>query len=243
MRVAGYADGPALCAGLATGRTPDVIVTALRDAQGRSLTPLVQRLRARFPAVPVVAYAVLSPQTVGDVVDATRLGIAEVALHGHHDLAAVLQHVASASLSRRVADAAIDAVAGRIAPAALPVVRHCLANAHAVPSVAEIAAALHMSRKTVAERLAGNGLPPASALVSWGRILLAARCFEDPEVPVERTALALGFDSGTGLRHMLARYTGLSAGEIRARSGLAGVLPLFVAALGSAAREGERGAG
>lgn len=235
-----YPDAGALCAGMAAGQSADVVVTALRDAQGRPAVSLVRRLRASFPAVPVVGYATVSPQAASDIVEATRSGLAAAVLHGFDDLAVVLQQVVATTAAHRIADIALIAVSGRLTPATLPVVSYCLANAHVAPAVEQIAAALNISRKTMAMRLAADGLPPASALVSWGRVLLAARWLEEPGCPTERVALALGFDSGTGLRHMLARYTGLRAIEIRTRGGLTGVLPPFAAALDGGAREPER---
>lgn len=240
IQVSSYAEGNALCAAVAAGAPPDAILMALRDAHGRSLMPLVQRLRARCPGVPIVVYATISPCVARDLMDAARLGVVEAVLHGDDDLVAVLHRVVSATAACRLADAALAAVRTPLAPAVVPVVLYCLAHAQAVPSVAEIAAAFNVSRKTIAARLAAEGLPPASALVSWGRVLLAARWLEDARCPVERAALALGFDSGTGLRHMIARRTGLSSSEIRSRGGLAAVLPLFAVALeGSRCKEGK----
>jgi AraC-like DNA-binding protein len=108
-------------------------------------------------------------------------------------------------------------------------VRYCLTNAHTAPTVEHTAAALGVRRQTIAARLAVAMLPTASSLVSWGRLLLAARLLEDAERSVERVAHALAFDSGSALRHMLMRYTGLRPAQVRARGGLAEVLPLFVA--------------
>jgi len=110
-------------------------------------------------------------------------------------------------------------------------VRYCLAHAPVAPPVAEVAAALGVTRKTVAARLAAEALPPASALVGWGRVLLAARCLEDAHRSAEHVVHALGFADTTGLRHLLTRYTGLRTEQVRARGGLSAVLPMFAATL------------
>lgn len=245
VHVLAYPDPTALCTGLAAGRLPDAVVTGLRDSHGRSVTPVLRRVRARFPAVPVIVYDVPSPDVARHLLEAARLGVSAAALHGFDDVAVVLRRVVDAAAARHVADAALALAGTRLGRATRPVVGYCLNHAHTVPTVDQVAVALGVSRKTVAARLAAERLPAASTLVSWGRVLHAARWLEDANCPVERVALALGFDSGTGLRHMLARYTGLRATEVRGAGGLAGVLPLFVAALdvgGAGTRAVMRGA-
>lgn len=66
--------------------------------------------------------------------------------------------------------------------------------------------------------------------MGWGRLLTAAWWLADGARPVEAVAHALGYADAPGLRHMLARYTGLRVGEVRA-AGSAVVVGLFAAAL------------
>lgn len=136
--------------------------------------------------------------------------------------------------------AAIDA---RLTAPTRPIVKLCLEHAPTAPSVERIAARVGVSRKTVALRLAVDRLPPASELVGWGRMLFAGRLLEDMGRPVEQIAFALGFQSGTALRHMLQRYTGLRAAQVRAQGGYKAVLPIFVASLASSAAPALAAAG
>jgi AraC-like DNA-binding protein len=227
----------ATLAALSAVRAADALVMVLRDGDGRSALPLVRRVRGGFPSVPIVAYGTLSPQFARDVLEAARWGVAALALHGYDDLFGVVARVLRESTNARVVDAALAAVDVQLSAPSRRVLRYCLEHADSAPLVEEVAADLGVRRNTINSWLAADALPPASVIVSWGRVLLASRLLEDSGRPVEHIALALGFDSGTALRHMLCRYTRLRPGEIRARGGLAAVLPLFTAALGHARHE------
>jgi len=108
------------------------------------------------------------------------------------------------------------------------VIEYCIEHARAAPTVAQLAAAIGVHRKTLVNWMLQDHLPPPRAITGWCRILLAARLLEDPGRSVESVALDLGFGSGTELRNMLRRYTGLRAGEIRGRGGFQQVLHLFM---------------
>lgn len=209
---------------------PDLYLTALRDAAGHSVAPFLQAFHFAFPRVVVVAYGSLSPQFARDLLS-TASNVTEVTLHGYDDLPALVARLLNRTTGRHVADLALAAVDGRLSRVTRPVVGYCLASAHAPQTVERVASAFGVRRKTVASWLRADELPPASTVIGWGRVLLAARYLEDVDRSVERVALGLGFDSGSALRHMLARYTRLRATEIRARGGFAGVLPLFTSAL------------
>ncbi len=206
---------------------PDLLLTALRDAAGRPATPLLRRVHAAFPCASVVVYGALSPQLARDLLGVARCGVTEVALHDFDDLQALVVRVLRRASTRHIAELALAAVDGRLSRVTRPVVGYCLSSAHSPRTVEDVASMFGVCRKTVASWLRADGLPPCSALVGWGRVLLAARYLEDMERSVERIAFTLGFESGSALRHMMLRYTHLRTAEIRARGGFAGVLPLF----------------
>src|SRR5581483_2431497 len=72
-------------------------------------------------------------------------------------------------------------------------------------------------------------LPSLAASISWSRLFVAARLLEDLHRPVGRVALHLGFASGSALRGMLKRYTGLTPGEVRCGGGLDRVIDAMCA--------------
>lgn len=229
-----YPDLAAVHTGLATDPPPAAVVTELRAAGGRPVVATLGRVHTRFPAVPIVVYSVPAPGLASDLIEAAPW-VTAAALHGMDDLVAVIRRVVSKAAVREVATTALARVDPRLGPTTRPIVEYCLAHAADTPGVTQVALALGVSRKTVAARLAAERLPPASTLVGWGRVLLAAQSLEDTRRSIECVAHALGFADGTGLHHLLARYIGRRAGEVRATGGLAGVLPLFAAALDAGA--------
>ena len=231
VQIARYRDFPSLCAALVSMSPPRAVVTGLRDSRNRSCVPDVGRLCSRHPAVPVVSYDAPAPAIASDIVRAARAGVAASALHGADDLAGVLGRAVATTGCRRVADRALALVDGRLDHTPRPILEFCLVHAASDPSVEAVAAAVGVSRKTVAARLAAAGLPPAGTLVCWGRVLLAAWWLQHDGRAVERVAHALGFADGTGLHHLLVRYTGRSPRQVREAGGLGAVLPQFAAAV------------
>ena len=56
---------------------------------------------------------------------------------------------------------------------------------------------------------------------------MAARLLEDPGRTIEQVALKLDFASGTALRNMFKRYTGLRTTEVRENGGVRCLLHAF----------------
>jgi AraC-like DNA-binding protein len=115
-----------------------------------------------------------------------------------------------------------------------PIVEHCVLRARTPLTVAGVARALGVHRKTLVNKLRRAGFPGPRAIIGWSRLLLAAHALEDPGRPVERIALDLEFASATAMCNMLRRYTGLRPREVRENGGVACVLHLFTRALGDA---------
>lgn len=67
--------------------------------------------------------------------------------------------------------------------------------------------------------------------------MIAARLLDDPGRTVEQVALMLDFPSGTALRNMFKRYTGLRTSEVRQNGGVRCVLHAFKKELVGAAHE------
>jgi AraC-like DNA-binding protein len=115
----------------------------------------------------------------------------------------------------------------------LPILRYCLEQGRRALTVEQVAQALHVHRKTLVDRLTAAGFPSPSALISWSRLMVAARLMEDPGRSIEQVALVLDFPSGTSMRNMVKRYTGLRPAEIRENGGMRCVLHAFKHAIGA----------
>jgi AraC-like DNA-binding protein len=201
-----------------------VVITELWDASGAPTAIVVEHLRARFPAIPVVAYCTLCHTTSRELLAMARAGVNGFVLRGIDDVGDALRVALAAADDNCFELAMSRELATVLAADVQPVVAHCLSHARCAYTVTAAAAALGVSRRTLFNRLANAGLPSPSAVISWCRLLLAARLLEDPERSVESIALALEFGSAAALRGMLRRYTGVLPNDVRRRGGAAYVL-------------------
>ena len=70
-------------------------------------------------------------------------------------------------------------------------------------------------------------MPPPSALLAWGRILLAIELLHDRTVSVERAAYEVGLPDSAALVHLCRRHAGPTPGEIRELGGLKHAISLL----------------
>lgn len=204
-----------------------VVVLDMRDVDGASTLRSVRRVREEFPSVPVVLYCALAPTTSRDVLDFARAGVNDLVLRGVDDLRTTLRGAVQSALDHCSAKGMLGELRPLVPPSVEPFLRFCLENGRRNLTVEEVAIALGVHRKTLFDRLNAAGLPSPSLIIAWARLLTAARMLEDPGRSVEQVALLLDFPSGTSLRNMMKRYTGLRSGEVRENGGVRCVLHAF----------------
>ena len=123
-----------------------------------------------------------------------------------------------------------------VPPALAGFVEFCVYFPHEAKGGAQVARALGVHRKTLVNQCARTGMPTPSVLVSWCRVLHAAVLLSTSTRPVDQIARLLDFQSGTALRNMFRRYTGMRPSEVRGREQLGAVLAVFRAAIRDGAR-------
>jgi AraC-like DNA-binding protein len=203
------------------------IVVDRRDRDGSSTLPGVRRIRDEFPSIPVVLYCALSPDASREVLDFARAGVDQLVLQGVDDLRTPLRGAVLAAQDHVSARAWLAELEFLVPANVMPFFRYCLEHARRDLGVEEVAEALGVHRKTLVDRLNAVQLPLPSSIISWSRLLIAARLLEDPGRTVEQVALLLDFPSGTSLRNMMKRYTGLRSREVRENGGVQCVLHAF----------------
>ncbi len=208
-----------------------VVVLDTRDREGLSTLNTVRHIRENYPSVPVVLYFAISPDTSRDVLPFARAGVNDLVLRDVDDLRYSLRLALSTAADHCSARTILSELEPLIPASVTPMLRYCLENGRRNLTVEDVADALNVHRKTLVARLSGANLPTPSALISWCRILVAARLLEDPGRSVEQVALLLEFPSGTSMRNMMKRYTGLRPGEIRENGGVRCVLHAFKQAM------------
>ncbi|MEO6445520.1 MAG: helix-turn-helix domain-containing protein [Gemmatimonadaceae bacterium] len=219
-----FCERPAELRALIENDLASVVVVDLRDREGNSTLALVRDIRESFPSIPVLLYCAISPDTSRDVLAFARAGVNDLVLRDVDDLRWTLRTALSTAADHCSARTIIGMLEGIIPPNIMPMIRYCLENGRRAMTVEDVAEALSVHRKTLVDRLTAAGLPTPSAVIAWCRMLVAARLLEDPGRSIEQVALLLDFPSGTSLRNMMKRYTGLRPGEIRENGGVRCVL-------------------
>lgn len=219
-----FCERPAELRALIENDLASVVVVDLRDREGNSTLALVRDIRESFPSIPVLLYCAISPDTSRDVLAFARAGVNDLVLRDVDDLRWTLRTALSTAADHCSARTIIGELEGIIPPNIMPMIRYCLENGRRAMTVEDVAEALSVHRKTLVDRLTAAGLPTPSAVIAWCRMLVAARLLEDPGRSIEQVALLLDFPSGTSLRNMMKRYTGLRPGEIRENGGVRCVL-------------------
>ncbi|HEY5220459.1 MAG TPA: helix-turn-helix domain-containing protein [Gemmatimonadaceae bacterium] len=183
----------------------------------------IRQLKQRWPGMSLLTYSTITQDRVRDAFDAGRMGMDALIVADQDDaprqLLARIEHAESRSLGSEVRLALGDVDAG-VRDAVLLVIT----RAHERLSPAGLARLLALPRRTVSHRLASAGYPPPRRLLTWGRLIVAARMLEDPHRTADRVAENLGFPSGSAFRNVCQRYLHSTPGDIRRRGGSAFVV-------------------
>jgi transcriptional regulator GlxA family with amidase domain len=155
----------------------------------------------------------------------------EVVVRGCENLSEEISAIEKQVESERVTRLVLEQLPAPVSPFARQVVQQSLRCAREPCRVNALASDLGLPRRTLAQKLERSGMPSPSALLSWSRLIHAASCLQSPACSIESVGLALGFGSGTGLRNMLRRYSGLCCTEVRSFSGLLHLIVLFCATI------------
>jgi AraC-like DNA-binding protein len=220
------------------------VVVELRDVENTPVAPTIQRLRAQWPLVPVLAYCAVRNPSAPDLLAAARAGLNGLLVADGDGQANSLLDVlgtfaqAEDEVTARRAWAAVSDV---VPESARVVVEYCLTHGRQALTVDEVARALGMHRKTLWMRLDRTGLPSPEKLINWARLLHAAHRLETTKLSLARIATEHSYGTRGALRNMLFRYTGLTPATIQAPGGFERILAAFRAELQARSRHGVIG--
>jgi AraC-like DNA-binding protein len=200
-----------------SARRPDCVLVTPWDDLGRSSAATVHRLRSRFPWLPIAVYCHHEPRSAHEIAALTQAGADTFIISGYDDLGLSLRQRIAFAWSKRAAEEALVAPERWKTPESEPILSYCLHHSAEPLTVRSVADALSLDRSTLGRRLMAASLPAPRHLIPRCRLLCAARWLENSERSVERAGLPLRFGSGSALRHMFRRYTGLRPVEVRAR--------------------------
>lgn len=192
----------------------------------------IWRLRARHPALELVAYADFAGRPAGDPFTLAQLGVRAVVPRGAADEAVMLAACLDLAPGWTPLEALIERLR-TVLPASVhgwlePVLRSPL-EPRTVP---ELARRARCSARTLRRTLAAAGLPSPEQLLAWRRLLHAARLLEDPGRSVESVARTLDLSSGAALRKTLKAMAGLRPRDLVPGCGVRLLAERFLAACG-----------
>jgi AraC-like DNA-binding protein len=183
----------------------------------------VRQLRSRAPRAAMVAYVEAARARPRDMFDAGRCGIEALIVAGEDDAPQTLVALIDRAAARGAAALVMSRLTG-----ARPLVRDAVllavTRAHERLTPDTLARHAASSRRALTRRLTAATLPPPHQLITWGRLIVAARLLEHVDRSAESVARALDFPSPSAFRNTCRRYLGATPMEVRAAGGAAWVV-------------------
>jgi AraC-like DNA-binding protein len=196
------------------------VILDARDAAGRPTAGLARQVTQLFPTIPVVGYCTTGAESSHDIIALSTAGVHELVFKKQDDHAAMLRRLLMSAEQACAAELVQRHLRHRVPPRVWPLVEYCLQNPEDAHTVEQVAQALGLHRKTLANYCKAEGFAPPGTMVAWCLILLTTALLATPGITVERIAMQLNFPSGTALRNMLKRHTKLRPIDLRTATAL-----------------------
>jgi AraC-like DNA-binding protein len=206
-----------------------VLILEAHDREGRPTAPLVAEIRRDFPSVSIIAYWEPGRTPSSAIVPMMHAGAHQLITHPHDDAQCAFKTAFLDAERRTVADHVLAALADVVPPVARPLIDLYLRGADGPMPVTEAARQLGVHRKTLRNRMDAAGLPAPADLRAWCRMFMAGRLLDEPGRTVESVALQLEFTTGSALRNLIKRRTGLAPYMLRDAGGLQYLITCFTA--------------
>jgi len=198
-------------------RPVDAIVVDPRIDGGMDLEPL-EALLGRFPALPVVLYTALSPDSVKAMVELAKHGVRHVVLRGFDDNPRRFRELLLELPARQVSDMVWAKVAPCLAgsPPLLERALWRLFDApHRFEDVEAVAQAEGMTRRSFDRWLDRAGLASARKIVLGARLARAFYFLRDPAYQLSDVTRKVGLPSPRLLARQIRAATGLTPTALR----------------------------
>ena len=205
-----------------------LVATELRDRIGISVVPLLAYAAARAAAPSLVVRISVADAAADDIVGFAAARIpARVSLRG----VAPLDDALLAALGGHRDPSPDLVILERVGPLLPHPVRAFVVLCAVAPSprlhVGRAAALLGVARRTLENRLASAGIPPARRVIGWCAALHAAWRLDVLGHSRKRVATELGFATDAAVANLLARYCGCSPTSLRNHGGFQTQLERF----------------
>ena len=203
------------------------LLVDLFDDTGAATAPAIEVIRSHDRDLPIVLWCPPHEVSSDRFSEACRAGVTGVLFQssGAFEQYALTQLVPRGTLTF---NEWVEGTLHRTVPReARAVVDICLHRANSELTVPLIARQLGLARRTLSEHMTRSGLPSASSLLEWGRLLRAAWDLEHSDLTVERISMEHSYASSSAMREALKRRTGDGPTELRGQGGFGWVLRCF----------------
>ena len=204
-----------------------VVIDSAALPGGYDHAAAVGELRRRFPSLGTVLIArpELDPIALFHL---GRAGISDLVLIPLDDLVRGLNRGIVRAGVRSTAAFVARAVGGRLPSIEHRIVRFALDGAQLGWSTDDLAARIGWTRAHMSVRLRAQGLPSAGHLLTWAKLLHAARWLDDPGRSAESISRQLEYSSGAAFRRALRNYVGGTPTSVRERGALRHAIDRFL---------------
>ena len=213
-------------AAYASGEYAGAVVTPL-DAAARPTYGLVRALVHRRPSAPIVLLVSdkLDRSVAAALGPAIRAGARSVVIH-EPGLRDALQSAFLATSHIGCWRDSLLPLLQLVPHPARRIVQQCWADPHGSQRVAQLALALAVHRRTLANWCVASHVPPPDVLIDWSRVAVLAARLATEDTTLDHVAIDLGFGNAGTLR-AAARRCGLRLRDLRS-SANDGAIPLAV---------------
>lgn len=199
---------------------------------GESLLNTVLELRIGFPNIPLmVSCPLIDPKrAVRDILAASRAFVDNAFMH-ESPPSGGFERTIMQSGSRAARRWVSETLARSLPSLCQEIWTHTLRAPRAL-SAEEIAGAMGLKARTLRSHLARERLPSIGEVALLGRLVAAARLFDDPGKSVAYVAEEMGFGSADALRSAMKRHFHMTPAQLRSRGGIAPAVRVVLRRLG-----------
>ncbi len=198
------------------------------DGEGTPTAHFAAQASADFRRMAFVGHVSRDRSQSKAVLDLARAGVHDLLYTEDADLQLFVRQLVQRAAQRALFALVWPAISPHCSPRTAPILAYCLQHAETNFSITQLARALGVTRKTIAERCAIDGAPHPRVLMAWSRLLAVAHRLESNGRSVESIAYELDFASPNALRNLMQRHVGIQPSALRTLGGLEWLTRRFV---------------
>ncbi|MEP6764157.1 MAG: helix-turn-helix domain-containing protein [Gemmatimonadaceae bacterium] len=194
----------------------------------------LRRIHSDFASHPLVAYYDPRGLTQRHLFALAQTGITDLVQLDVHDLKHLFGKILESAERTKHAEILSEQLEDDIPPEIRSVFIYALQNAGHSMDVPELAAALGVSKRTLAWRLRQQRFPSPRVFLTWCRLLVASLLLQERGRTLDSVAAQLDFPGGHSLGGVFFRYMGRGIIALREDGVASEVLAAFRAAIAAA---------